>query len=189
MQDCVLPQAGIPDVSVARPRETGHGRNVTPDPYREIMSDDTLFPGEIPRAVAPYLVTVTMTRPPDGSALVPPGGLVLPGGHAAVELAAVLVSARDVITRLDGAQDRGVHDPGRHLPGSCREKDGRSREPSAQGREPRCSLPPNSFPSSDKPRCLNPTPVGLPWANVLLCKASCRSSSRHNGSNRTCAPV
>ena len=62
------------------------------------MSDNTLFPGDLPQAAALFRVTVEISRPASEDDLASPGGLVPPGGQAIVELAAVLVATRDVIT-------------------------------------------------------------------------------------------
>ena len=56
------------------------------------------FPDDIPQAAALFRATVEISRPASEDDLVPSGGLVPPGGQATVELAAVLVAARDVIT-------------------------------------------------------------------------------------------
>lgn len=62
------------------------------------MSDNTLFPDDIPQAAALFLVVVEISRPASEDDLPPPGGLVPPAGQVTVELAAVLAAARDVIT-------------------------------------------------------------------------------------------
>lgn len=63
------------------------------------MSDNTLFPDDIPQAAALFLVVVGISRPASEDDLPPPaGGLVPPAGQVTVELAAVLAAARDVIT-------------------------------------------------------------------------------------------
>jgi hypothetical protein len=62
------------------------------------MSDNTLFPDDIPQVAALFRVTVEISRPASEDDLVQSGGLVPPGGQATVELAAVLMVARDVIT-------------------------------------------------------------------------------------------
>jgi hypothetical protein len=58
---------------------------------------DHAKPDDIPRATALFRVTVEISRPASDDDLAPPGGLVPPGGQATVELAAILVAARDVI--------------------------------------------------------------------------------------------
>jgi hypothetical protein len=70
-------------------RAASHPWNFTPWTYRVIVSEYTL--PEVPRPRRRYEVTVTLPRPTDVEAL-------LPGGQAAVDIAAAAIAAEGLLT-------------------------------------------------------------------------------------------
>jgi hypothetical protein len=62
------------------------------------MSDNTLFPDDLPQAAALFRVMVEISRPASEQDIAPLGGPMPSAGQATVELAAVLVAAQNVIT-------------------------------------------------------------------------------------------